>query len=87
MRLSSGLLAGGATAYLMVVAAAWVGALVDGRTFAGLLAVMLAWPWIDELPSAALPISYLLNAAIVGFALNLIVAILRFRRADTGDGN
>jgi hypothetical protein len=39
---------------------------------------MLAWPWVDELPSPALLVGYLLNAAIAGLILNL--AIVLFRR-------
>jgi len=63
----------GAAAYLLVLTSTWIYVLVDGRTFAGLAAVMLAWPWVDELPSAALPIGWLLNALIVGVGVSLIV--------------
>ena len=68
----------GASAYLLLVASAWIYALEDGGTFAGLGAVMLAWPWIDELPSAVLPIGWLLNAVIAGLASSVVVGGLKF---------
>jgi len=68
----------GAAAYILLLASAWIYALADGRTFAGLAAVMLAWPWVDQLPSAALPIGWLLNAIIFGVAVSLLVRGFKF---------
>jgi hypothetical protein len=74
----------GAAAYILLLASAWTSALVDGRTFAGLAAVMLAWPWVDKLPSAALPIGWLLNAMIFGVAVSLVVGGIKFMLAVIG---
>jgi hypothetical protein len=42
----------GAFSYWLVFVCASVYPEFDSRTFAGLPAVMLAWPWIDFLPSS-----------------------------------
>jgi hypothetical protein len=63
----------GAAVYILLLASAWIYVFVDGRTFAGLAAAMLAWPWIDELPSAALPIGWILNAIILGVGVSLVI--------------
>ena len=71
----------GAAAYILLLASAWIYALVDGKTFAGLAAVMLAWPWVDKLPSAALPIGWLLNAMIFGVVVSLVGRGFKFMLA------
>lgn len=71
----------GAAAYTLLLASAWIYALVDGRTFAGLAAVLLAWPWVDKLPSTALPIGWLLNATIFGVIVSLFVGGFKFMLA------
>ena len=71
----------GAAAYILLLASACIYALVDGRTFAGLAAVMLAWPWIDDLPSAALPIGWVLNALILGVGASLVIGGIKYMRA------
>lgn len=71
----------GAAAYILLLASAWIYALLDGRTFAGLAAVMLAWPWVDKLPSAALPIGWLLNAIILGIGVSFLVGGFKFMLA------
>jgi len=38
---------------------------LDPRTFSGLAAVLLAWPWLDYFPSSALLFAVALNAVII----------------------
>ena len=71
----------GAAAYVLLLASARIYVLLDGRTFAGLPAVMLAWPWVDELPSAALPIGWILNATILGVGVSVVIAGFKFMLA------
>jgi hypothetical protein len=70
--------------YLLVLVCAWLYPLFDHRTFAGLVVVILAWPWIDYFPSAALPLAVLLNTIIIYAFLavpSLVPALLRrFRK-------
>jgi hypothetical protein len=51
--------------YLLAFACASIYPIFDRRTFSGLIAVLLAWPWIDYLPSAWLPLAIVLNAIII----------------------
>jgi hypothetical protein len=51
--------------YLLAFACASIYPIFDRRTFSGLIAVLLAWPWIDYLPSACLPLAIVLNAIII----------------------
>ena len=51
--------------YLLAFVSASIYPLFDRRTFSGLVAVLLAWPWIDYLPSAWLPVAIVLNAIII----------------------
>jgi hypothetical protein len=61
--------------YLLAFACASIYPIFDRRTFSGLIAVLLAWPWIDYLPSAWLPLAIVLNAIIIfGFLAVLSVA-------------
>jgi hypothetical protein len=55
----------------------------DRRTFSGLVAVLLAWPWVDYLPSAWLLLGIAFNAIIIfGFlaGLSLVPTLLRWLR-------
>jgi hypothetical protein len=66
--------------YLLAFACAATYPLFDHRTFAGLLAVLLAFPWIDYLSSAWLPAAVALNAAIIYLvvaASSLLISLLR----------
>jgi hypothetical protein len=51
--------------YLLAFACASVYPVLDRRTFSGLVAVLLAWPWIDYLPSAWLLPAVALNTVII----------------------
>ena len=67
----------GATLYLLAFVGAAVCPFFSRQTFSGLLAVMLAWPWIDYLPSwhFALLIAVALNAVTIYCVLALFVAV------------
>jgi hypothetical protein len=74
----------GVILYLLAFVCACLYPLFDHRTFAGLVAVILAWPWIDYLPSAALPLAVLLNTIII-YALLAVLSLVptllrRFRK-------
>jgi hypothetical protein len=69
-----------AALYLLAFACAAAYPLFDHRTFAGLLAVLLALPWIDYLPSAWLPAAVALNALIIylaAAALSFLISLFR----------
>jgi hypothetical protein len=55
----------GAGFYLLAFVCASIYPMLDRRTFAGLAAVLLAWPWIDYLPSAWLLLAIALNTIII----------------------
>jgi len=63
--------------YLLLVVAAFVYAVVDGRKFAGLVPVLLALPWFDYLPISPPAVlffgCFLLNAALL-FVLGLLLS-------------
>ncbi|HEV8422869.1 MAG TPA: hypothetical protein VGQ40_05955 [Chthoniobacterales bacterium] len=67
----------GTTLYLLVFVGTAIYPYFSRETFSGLLAVMLAWPWIDYLPKwhYAFLIAVALNAVIIYFALALFVAV------------
>ena len=67
----------GATLYLLAFVGAAIYPLFSGQTFSGLLAVMLAWPWIDYLPSwrFTLLIGVALNTFTIYCVLALFVAV------------
>jgi hypothetical protein len=77
----------GASCYLVAFVCALLYPLFDHRTFSGLVAVLLAWPWIDYLPSGA-PFILLvgcatLNAVIIYLVLatlSHVLSIVRQRR-------
>ncbi len=60
--------------YLLAVVCASIYPVFDRRTFSGLIVVLLAWPWIDYLPSAWLPLAIVLNAIIIFGLLAVPVA-------------
>ena len=62
----------GAALYLMAFTWASLYPLFDRRTFSGLVAVLLAWPWIDYLPSAWLPLAVVLDAIIIYVVLAVL---------------
>jgi hypothetical protein len=64
----------GAGLYLLVFLAAAIYPWFDHKTFAGLAAVMLAWPWIDYFPSSLLLVGVLLNAVVI----YVVLAVLSF---------
>ena len=51
--------------YLLAFAGASIYPVFDRRTFSGLMAVLLGWPWIDYFPSGWLPLAIVLNAIII----------------------
>ena len=55
----------GTGVYVLTFGCAAIYPLFDHRTFSGLAAVLLAWPWVDYFPSWALLLGVALNAAIV----------------------
>jgi hypothetical protein len=69
----------GAGAYLIAFVGASLVPIVDHRTFSGLLAVLLAWPWVDYLPAKAsgwlLIGCVLLNAVIIYVAIALVAQV------------
>jgi hypothetical protein len=70
----------GAGFYLLAFACASIYPMLDRRTFSGVAAVLLAWPWIDYLPSAWLLLAVALNAIIIYVLLailSLAPALLR----------
>jgi hypothetical protein len=52
--------------------------LFDKRTFSGLVPVLLAWPWIDYLPSPLLLVMVGLNAIVIYFALASLSLLMSF---------
>jgi hypothetical protein len=66
--------------YLLAFGCASIYPVFDRRTFAGLIAVLLGWPWVDYLPSAWFPLTIALNAIIIfGFlaVLSLMPTLIR----------
>ena len=61
--------------YLLAVVCASIYPLFDRRTFSGLIVVLLAWPWIDYLPSAWLPLAIVFNAIII-FGLLAVLSLV-----------
>jgi hypothetical protein len=51
--------------YLLAFVCASIYPVFDRRTFSGLVAVLLGWPWIDYLSSAWFPLAIVLNAIII----------------------
>jgi hypothetical protein len=77
----------GASCYLVAFVCALLYPLFDHRTFSGLVAVLLALPWIDYLPSGASFILLVgcatLNAIIIYLVLaafSRVLSIIRQRR-------
>lgn len=62
----------GAGFYLLIFLCACMYPLFDKRTFSGLVPVLLAWPWIDYLPSALFLVMVALNALVIYFALAIL---------------
>ena len=52
--------------------------LFDKRTFSGLVPALLAWPWIDYLPSALLLVMVALNAIVIYFVLAFLSRFMSF---------
>jgi hypothetical protein len=70
----------GAGFYLLAFVCAALYPVFDRRTFSGLVAVLLGWPWIDYIPSAWFPLAVVLNAITIYVllaVLSLIPALLR----------
>jgi hypothetical protein len=55
----------GAGLYLLAFLSAAIYPWFDPRTFSGMAAVLLAWPWVDYFPSSALLFGVALNAVII----------------------
>jgi hypothetical protein len=67
----------GAAAYLLLFVAASLYPLFDHRTFSGLIAVTLAWPWVDYHPATKLFLGFaLLNSIIIYSALGIVSVIM-----------
>jgi len=49
----------------------------DHRTFSGLAAVFLLWPWIDYFPSSLLLLGIFLDALIIYFVLAVVAGAVR----------
>jgi hypothetical protein len=62
----------GAALYLFAFVCAAVYPIFDHRTFSGLFAVFIAWPWIDYLPSALFLVAVALNAIVIYAALAVL---------------
>jgi hypothetical protein len=64
----------GAISYLLAFIGAFLYPYISHQTFAGLPAVMLAWPWIDFMPSSKMApvLCALLNAGIIYISLVLL---------------
>jgi ABC-type Na+ efflux pump permease subunit len=83
MLVRSKLAAIGTALYLLAVVCALVYPVFDRRTFSGLVAVLLALPWIDHLPSSLLPLAVSLNAIVIYLLLavvSLVPALVRRQR-------
>jgi hypothetical protein len=68
----------GAGFYLLAFVCASLYPVFDRRTFSGLIAVLLAWPWIDYLPiasSASLPLAVAFNAITI-YALLAVLSLM-----------
>jgi hypothetical protein len=65
----------GAGFYLLAFVCASLYPVFDRRTFSGLVPVLLAWPWIDYLPSAWLPLGVALNAITI-YALLAVLSLM-----------
>lgn len=67
----------GAALYLLVCIFAAAYPIVSKEMFAGLPAVMLAWPWTDYLAPGRLPVflAVALNAFLIYFALGVLTAL------------
>jgi hypothetical protein len=61
--------------YLLIFLCASIYPMFDRRTFSGLFAVLLAWPWIDYFPSGLLLVGVLLNAVIIYVVLATLAAL------------
>jgi hypothetical protein len=68
----------GAGFYILVFLCACMYPLFDKRTFSGLVPVLLAWPWIDYLPSRLLFVMVGLNAIVIYFALAILSLLMSF---------
>jgi hypothetical protein len=68
----------GAGFYLLIFLCACMYPLFDKRTFSGLVPVLLAWPWIDYLPSALFLLMVSLNAIIIYFVLAILSLLMSF---------
>jgi hypothetical protein len=64
--------------YLLIFLCASIYRLLDRRTFSGLVPVLLAWPWIDYLPSALLLVMVALNATVIYFVLAVLSLFTSF---------
>jgi hypothetical protein len=67
----------GAGFYLLAFLCAAIYPSFDRRTFSGLAAVLLAWPWVDYFPSSLLLLAVFLNALIIYGVLAMIVRALK----------
>jgi hypothetical protein len=63
--------------YLLAFLCAAIYPWFDRRTFSGLAAVLLAWPWVDYFPSSLLLLAVFLNALIIYFVLAVIARAVR----------
>ena len=71
----------GAGLYLLVCFFAGVYPLFSHQTFAGLPAVMLAWPWVDyfSFGNVVILLGVVLNALIIYGALGMLTALFSSR--------
>ena len=64
----------GAATYLAAFFCASLYPFFDHRTFSGLAAVLLAWPWVDYIASATLPLAVALNTVLIYVVLAVQIA-------------
>jgi hypothetical protein len=74
----------GASLYLLIFLCASIYPMLDRRTFSGLFAALLAWPWVDYFPSALLLLGVLLNTAIIYVVLAILTVLPALLRDQLG---
>jgi hypothetical protein len=74
----------GAGTYLAAFFCASLYPFFDHRTFSGLAAVLLAWPWIDYMRSAMLPFAVALNTILIYSILAAVSRAVNLLRTTPG---
>jgi len=74
----------GAATYLAAFFRASLYPFFDHRTFSGLAAVLLAWPWVDYIASATLQLAVALNTVLIYVVLAAVSLAVNFLRRTPG---